>query len=121
MTMKKLTAAVFAGLSLTLAAGAAMAQTPAPTADAQAKSQWAAQHPRRAEVNARLAHQDARIRTERREGELTKAQAHRLHREDARIRREERMMARNNHGHITKAEQHSLNQQENAVSAKIGK
>ena len=56
-----------------------------------------------------------------REGEITRSQAHALHKEDRQIRREERTMARENHGHITRAEQTALNQQENAVSRQIGK
>jgi len=36
---------------------------------------WAQKHPRRAEVNGRLGNQNRRIHTERKEGELTAAQA----------------------------------------------
>ena len=36
---------------------------------------WRANHPRRAEVNSRLNHQDHRINVEHREGEITAAQA----------------------------------------------
>jgi hypothetical protein len=55
---------------------------------------WAKHHPRRDQVNDRLARQ---------------------------IRQEERDMAAQNGGHITKAEEGVLNQQENAVSKQIGK
>jgi hypothetical protein len=85
------------------------------------ETQWQKDHPRRTEVNARLANQNKRINTERKEGEITKAQAQKLHSEDHAIRQEERTMASTNHGHITKAEQRSLNQQENQVSKQIGK
>jgi hypothetical protein len=85
------------------------------------ETQWQKQHPRRTEVNARLANQDKRIKQERKEGEITKAQAHKLHTEDHAIRQEERTMASTNGGHITKAEQRALNQQENQVSQQIGK
>ena len=85
------------------------------------ETQWQKDHPRRTEVNARLANQNKRIKTERKEGEITKAQAQKLHSEDRAIRQEERTMASTNHGHITKAEQRSLNQQENQVSKQIGK
>ena len=78
-------------------------------------------HPRRDQVNDRLAHQNQRIRTEVKEGELTKAQARRLHRKDQQIRKEERLMASQNGGRITKSEQKVLNQQENAVGKQIGK
>ena len=84
-------------------------------------TQWQKDHPRREEVNNRLANQNKRIHQERKEGEITKAQAAKLHREDRAIRKEERTMASTNHGHITKAEQKALNQQENQVSKQIGK
>jgi hypothetical protein len=97
-------------LALTALAGNAVADT-----------QWQKDHPRREQVNNRLANQNKRIKTERKEGELTKAQAQKLHAEDHAIRQEERTMARTNGGHITKAEQRALNQQENQVSRQIGK
>jgi hypothetical protein len=81
---------------------------------------WAQNHPRRAEVNGRLANQNRRIHQQVKAGDLTKGQAHALHRDDHEIRQEERDMARQNGGHITKSEQHTLNQQENAVSQQIG-
>ena len=84
-------------------------------------TQWQKDHPRREQVNNRLANQNKRIHQERKEGEINKAQAAKLHREDHAIRQEERTMASTNHGHITKAEQKSLNQQENQVSKQIGK
>jgi hypothetical protein len=86
-----------------------------------ADTAWQRHHPRRVEVNRRLANQNRRIREERKEGEINGRQAARLHREDRAIRREERAMARTNGGHLTKAEQHALNQQENQVSRQIGK
>jgi len=85
------------------------------------ETKWQKDHPRRTEVNARLANQNKRINTERKEGEINKAQAQKLHSEDHAIRQEERTMASTNGGHITKAEQRSLNQQENQVSKQIGK
>ena len=86
-----------------------------------ADNDWKKDHPRRAEVNKRLDNQDKRINQERKEGEITKAQAQKLHKEDRQIRGEERAMASQNGGHITKQEQRTLNQQENAVSKQIGK
>jgi hypothetical protein len=88
---------------------------------ALAATKWQQDHPRRAEVNGRLHNQDKRIHQERKEGEITKAQAHNLHKEDRQIRGEERSMASQNGGHVTKQEQHTLNQQENVVSRQIGK
>lgn len=87
---------------------------------ASAETQWQKNHPRRAEVNARLKNQNKRINQEVKEGELSKSQASKLHNEDGQIRQEERDMASQNGGHITKSEQKVLNQQENAVSKKIG-
>jgi hypothetical protein len=98
------------------AASAAFAQAPAAAADGQ----WAKSHPRRAEVNARLANQNRRINKEVREGEISRGQAAKLHHQDHQIRMEERAMASTNGGHITKAEQRALNQQENQVSREIG-
>ncbi|MBV8342658.1 MAG: hypothetical protein JO173_09805 [Gammaproteobacteria bacterium] len=88
--------------------------------NALADTQWQKDHPRREQVNNRLANQNKRIKQERREGEITKGQAQKLHAEDHAIRQEERTMASTNGGHITKAEQKSLNQQENQVSKQIG-
>lgn len=108
---------VLIAVALTGAACTTFAQAPAPGADGQ----WAKSHPRRAEVNARLANQNRRINKEVREGEMSPAQAGKLHRQDHQIRKEERAMASMNGGHITKAEQHALNQQENHVSREIGR
>ena len=86
-----------------------------------AEGEWSRNHPRREQVNERLENQDKRINKEVKEGEINKAQAARLHKEDHQIRREERDMASQNGGHITRQEQRTLNQQENAVSRQIGK
>lgn len=81
---------------------------------------WDQTHPRRAEVNARLNNQDRRIHEERREGEISRGQAARLHRQDRNIRREERHMAARDNGHITRRDEARLNRQENRVSRRIG-
>jgi hypothetical protein len=81
---------------------------------------WAANHPRREQVNDRLQNQNRRINKEVRNGEITKGQAQQLHQEDHAIRQEERAMSSMNNGHITRTEQKALNQQENAVSRQIG-
>ncbi len=91
------------------------------TAELANAGTWNQNHPRRAEVNARLANQNHRINQELREGEITRGQARALHAQDRLIRNEERFMARQNGGHITRSEQRSLNQQENAVSREIGR
>jgi len=98
-------------LLLALSAGSVLA----------AEGQWAATHPRRAEVNSRLDNQRHRINREERKGEITPGQAAALHREDRQVRGEERAMASQNGGHITRQEQATLNQQENAISRQIGK
>lgn len=85
-----------------------------------AQTHWDQDHPRRTEVNKRLAHQNQRIRQERREGEISAQQARHLHQNDRQVRQEERMMAAQNGGHITRQEQRTLNQQENGVSREIG-
>lgn len=84
-------------------------------------SKWAKHHPRREQVNERLANQNRRIKQEVKEGEMSKGEAAKLHKQDRQIRQEERDMATQNGGHITKAEQKVLNQQENKVSQQIGK
>ena len=90
-------------------------------AEGQAKKNWNKEHPRRHEVNSRLNNQNKRINKEVKEGEISKGQAAKLHKEDHQIRQEERSMASQNGGHITKQEQQTLNQQENGVSHQIGK
>ena len=87
---------------------------------ALAETQWQKDHPRRTQVNSRLAKQNKRIKNEVAEGEMSKGKAAQLHKDDHQIRQEERLMASQNGGHITKQEQKTLNQQENAVSKQIG-
>jgi hypothetical protein len=100
------------GLCLAAVAGAATV--------ASAETPWQAHHPRRAEVNARLARQNHRITREVREGELTRGQARDLRAEDRGIRGQERFDASHDRGHITRAEQRQLNREENQVSRQIG-
>ncbi len=84
-------------------------------------AQFDKNHPRRAEVNQRLGNQDKRINKEVKEGEISKGQAAKLHKEDQHMRKEERAMASKDGGHITKQDQAKLNRQENRVSEQIGK
>ncbi|MDE2585503.1 MAG: hypothetical protein KGN39_08900 [Betaproteobacteria bacterium] len=109
---KKLAAALISAAVVGMAVG---------NAAVAAEGQWAQNHPRRAEVNQRLENQSRRINQERKEGEISPAQARQLHKEDRQIRQEERDMASQNGGRITKQEQRTLNQQENAVSRQIGR
>ncbi|WP_175774223.1 hypothetical protein [Burkholderia anthina] len=90
------------------------------TGTAFADTPWQQAHPRREEVNHRLANQNRRIHHEVKEGEMSHAQAARLHRDDHQIRQEERDMAAQDRSHLTQSEKHALNQQENSVSHKIG-
>jgi ketol-acid reductoisomerase len=89
--------------------------------NAMADTKWQKDHPRREQVNNRLKNQNKRIHQEVKEGELSKGQAAKLHREDHSIRKEERTMAGTDHGHVTKTEQKALNQQENQVSKQFGR
>ncbi|WP_038495698.1 hypothetical protein [Collimonas arenae] len=86
-----------------------------------AETTWQKNHPRRTEVNHRLANQNARIHQEVKSGQITGAQAAGLHKEDHQVRQEERSMASQDGGHITKQERKTLNQQENGISQQIGK
>lgn len=101
--------AIAATVSLACLAAPAFADTP-----------WQAHHPRREEVNGRLAHQNARIHQEVKEGEMSHAKAARLHAADHRIRMQERRMAARHGSHLTRREDARLNREENHVSHRIG-
>ena len=102
------------GLALTLAAGATATAASADTV-------WQQHHPRREEVNGRLANQSHRISMERREGEITRGQARDLRAEDRGIRAQERFYASRDGSHLTKSEQLRLNREENHVSRQISR
>jgi hypothetical protein len=106
-TTRFLSAAVIAA-ALVGAAGTASADTT-----------WQKNHPRREQVNNRLANQSKRIHQDVKKGTLTRGQAAAIHHQDHQVRQEERDMASQNGGHITKSEQKVLNQQENAISREI--
>jgi hypothetical protein len=82
---------------------------------------FAAKHPRRAEVNHRLNHQDNRINHEVKDGQISRHKATELHQRDRNIRATERADASKNGGHISKAEKNRLNARENNVSKSIRK
>lgn len=84
-----------------------------------AQSKWEKNHPRRDQVNDRLAKQNTRIKDKVDDGKMSKAEAAKLHKHDHQMRQEERDMAAQNHGHITKQEEKTLNQQENRNSRAI--
>jgi outer membrane murein-binding lipoprotein Lpp len=89
------------------------------TGTASAETAWQKSHPRRTQVNHRLANQNRRIHNDVKNGTMNKAQAAQAHHEDHQVRQEERDMASQNGGHITKAEQGVLNHQENGISSQI--
>jgi hypothetical protein len=80
---------------------------------------WKARHPRRAEVNHRLNHQDKRVDDKVADGKMSKAEANNIDRKDQQVRKEEKLMASQDHGHITRQEKKTLNQQENKISTQI--
>jgi hypothetical protein len=86
---------------------------------ASAETTWQKNHPRRTQVNHRLANQNKRIHQDVKNGTLSKGQAAQLHHEDHQVRQEERDMASQNGGHITKPEQRVLNGQENGIGSQI--
>lgn len=104
---------VLAAMGLVMAFGAAS------TASADIV-RYDGHHPRQAEAPGRVASQEHRITVQRREGELTARQARHLRAEDRRIARQDRREARVNGGYISKAQQHRLNREENRVSRHIG-
>jgi hypothetical protein len=103
----------------TLTFAAALVSLAALVGTASADDTWQKNHPRRTQVNSRLANQNRRIHNDVKDGTLSKAQAANLHHEDHQVRQEERDMASQNGGHITKAEQGVLNHQENGISNQI--
>lgn len=86
---------------------------------AEGKKEWQEGHPRRAEVNERLKNQNERVAEGVKDGTMTKDEAKEIHKEDRKIRRQERRDASRHGGHITKGEQRRLNREENKVSKQI--
>ena len=83
------------------------------------KGKFARIHPRRNEVNARLANQRRRINQGVKNGRLTPAQAQQLRANDQAIKSQEKADLKANEGFLTKPEQKQLNQEENANSKLI--
>jgi hypothetical protein len=108
MTSKKV---LIAAASLLFALGGAS------VASAQ---DFAQTHPRRAEVNQRLAKQNQRIDAERASGAMSPAKAARLHAAVHRVRVSERHDARARGGHISRTQQARLNRRETRISRHIG-
>jgi len=87
---------------------------------ASAQTRFDQTHPRRAEVNGRLVNENHRIAAERRDGEISKVKALRMHRRAHMIRVQERRMALRHGGHITRAEKLRLNREENHLGRHVG-
>ena len=103
--------AALAALGALFVAGAA--------APAFAETWWERHHPRRDEINDRIAHQERRITQERREGEISRGQARAMREQLRGVRAEERADAALHHGHITRFEQAQLNRDLNATGREI--
>lgn len=110
--LRSLTTLALIGATVTLVSSPALAL-----------NKWQRNHPARTEINNRLHNQNRRITQERREGDITGAQAHALRADDRSIRAQERADARanGNHGHLNGAQVKSLNQESNANSGAVGK
>lgn len=104
-----------------LAVVAATASLTCLAVPAVAQTAWQAEHPREAQVDARLRNQDARIDQEVRTGQIGPGRAAQLHAADQRIRAHEQRMAAMHGGHITKRDQARLNAEEDRVSHRIGR
>ena len=109
MTFKRNLLVAALGLAAIAAAGSASAET-----------RWEQHHPRQDQVLDRDAHLRHDVRVERREGDISRAQAHHMLRHDRQIAREDHRMARRNGGYITKAQQHRMNRQENRPANHVG-
>src|SRR5258708_17104296 len=83
---------------------------------ASADTTWQKNHPRREQVNNRLANQNSRIHQDVKNGTMTKGQAAALHHQDHQVRQEERAMASQNGGHIPKTGQKAANPPGNPIS-----
>ena len=107
----KLRNLLVAAMGLTMAAGLSGA--------ASAATPWQHHHPRRVEVNHRLANLNHSIRHERAEGDLSARQARHLHARLHMIRLQERRFARHHDGHLTRVEQARLNHEASGTRAHI--
>ena len=80
---------------------------------------FARQHPRRYEVNRRVANQRGRIHQGVTTGKLTSGQARQLRSDDRAIKHQEHSDVKTNGGYLTKPEQKQLNQEEHATGTLI--
>ncbi|MBS1626736.1 MAG: hypothetical protein JSR09_02940 [Bacteroidetes bacterium] len=77
-------------------------------------------HPRVNQVDKRIDNQEKRITEERKEGDLTKAQAQKDRKNLKTINQEKKDMRKEDKGHLTKKDDKALNQQLNKNSKKVG-
>jgi hypothetical protein len=106
------------GLTLLTAATSAFAGPKGNPTGAKG-SKFAKQHPRRNQVNKRVANQRQRINQGVKSGKLTGAQAKQLRQNENAMKAQEHADVKANGGHLTKAEQKQFNQEENANSTLI--
>jgi len=99
---------------LIAAAGLAVVAGAATTASAY-ESTWQRQHPYRVQVNHRITSLNHSITQRRREGDITSAQAARLHGRVHSVRVQERHIAANHGSHIARTGQARLNREETAI------
>ena len=102
-----------------LATSAWMVQAKATGRGNPTGGKFAAEHPRRNEVNTRIDNQRARINQGVKSGELTKQQAQQLRANDRAIKQQEHADVKANGGYLTRSEQNQLNKEENANSTLI--
>ena len=108
MKIKRTLFAVILGTAAIAAAGGASAET-----------RWEHHHPRQDQVLDRDAHLRREVRVERREGEISRGQAHRMLVADRAIAREDHRMAHINGGYITPGQQRHMNHQETRLAHRI--
>jgi hypothetical protein len=107
-------------VAVVLLAPVALAQAAGPGNPIGARgSRFARQHPRRNEVNKRVADQRFRINQGVQSGKLTPTQAKQLEANDKAIKQQEHTDVKANGGYLTAAEKKQLNQEENANSTLI--
>jgi len=84
-------------------------------------TQAAKKHPRVHQVNKRIVNQQKRIIEERKEGEMTKAEAKEARKNLSEINMQKKVMRQEHNGHLTKKDQKELNKELNKNSKEIGK
>jgi septal ring factor EnvC (AmiA/AmiB activator) len=87
----------------------------------EAVNQTAQKHPRVHQVNKRIVNQEKRIKEERKEGEMTKAEAKEARKNISEINMQKKVMRQEHNGHLTKKDQKELNKELNKNSKEIGK